>query len=251
VSQRAAPAASVHRAADRFRTREDGRDSWHSFAFGAHHDPANTHHGRLIAHNDEYLAPGAGYASHAHREMEIVTWVLSGTLRHEDSTGRRGTIFPGLAQRMSAGTGIVHAESTGEGDGSSVRFVQMWVPPDVRGREPGYAQAQVDPDVLRSGLVPIASGLAKYRGRAAITLANAGAAMLATTLLVGAEVEVPDAPFVHLFVASGAVDVDGLGRLDAGDAVRFTSGGVGVKCRTIGMESSDLILWEMLDRVFG
>ncbi|HEX5616694.1 MAG TPA: pirin family protein, partial [Acidimicrobiia bacterium] len=96
----------VRPAAQRMHTEIDWLDSWHSFSFGGHYDPDNTHHGLLLVLNDDTVAPGGGFGTHPHRDMEIVTWVLDGTLEHRDSTGTHDTISPGLAQRMSAGSGI-------------------------------------------------------------------------------------------------------------------------------------------------
>ncbi len=104
------PSIDVRRAADRFATGIDWLDSKHSFSFGPHYDPRNTHHGLLLVNNDDVVAPGAGFETHPHRDMEIVTWVLRGQLVHQDSQGHNGVIYPGLAQRMSAGTGILHSE---------------------------------------------------------------------------------------------------------------------------------------------
>ena len=97
----------VRSADDRFHTTLGWLDSWHSFSFGHHHDPANVGHGLLIVSNDDRVAPGGGFGTHAHRDMEIVTWVLDGELEHRDSEGNEGVIVAGLAQRMSAGTGMV------------------------------------------------------------------------------------------------------------------------------------------------
>ena len=95
---------TVHRPPeDRFHTRIDWLDSWHSFSFGPHHDPTNTHHGLLLVGNDDVVAPGGGFGTHSHRDMEIVTWVLDGALEHRDSEGNVGLIEPGLAQRMTRG----------------------------------------------------------------------------------------------------------------------------------------------------
>ena len=109
------PTIDVRRAADRFATRIPWLDSHHSFSFGGHYDPANTHHGLLLVNNDDIVAPGTGFDTHPHRDMEIVTWVLRGSLVHQDSTGHAGVIYPGLAQRMSAGTGILHSEKNDAG----------------------------------------------------------------------------------------------------------------------------------------
>src|SRR6478672_3454381 len=100
----------IRPAATRFHTQLDWLDSWHSFSFGPHHDPGNTGHGLLIVNNDDVVRAGGGFGTHGHRDMEIVTWVLRGELGHRDSTGTDGVIYPGLAQRMSAGSGIRHSE---------------------------------------------------------------------------------------------------------------------------------------------
>src|SRR5262249_4391853 len=91
----------IRRATDRFHTELDWLDSWHSFSFSSHYDPANTHHGLLLVNNDDTVRAGGGFGTHPHRDMEIVTWVLDGELHHRDSAGHDGIIYPGLAQRMS------------------------------------------------------------------------------------------------------------------------------------------------------
>src|SRR5262245_46216198 len=99
--------------------------SWHSMSFGADYEADNIFFGVLLANNDFLLAPGAGFDDHHHAEMEIVTWVVSGTLTHRDSEGNGGVLTPGIAQRMSAGTGIVHSEYNDADE--PLRFIQMWV----------------------------------------------------------------------------------------------------------------------------
>ena len=130
------PSVDVRRSADRFATDIGWLDSKHSFSFGHHFDPANTGHGLLLVNNDDVVDPGTGFETHPHRDMEIVTWVMEGSLVHQDSTGHNGIIYPGLAQRMSAGRGILHSEKNdswrleGETHRDPVHFVQMWVVPD-------------------------------------------------------------------------------------------------------------------------
>ena len=158
------PNVDVRRAADRFTSDFGWLDSKHSFSFGHHYDPANTHHGLLLVNNDDVVDPGTGFETHPHRDMEIVTWVLQGSLVHQDSTGHSGVIYPGLAQRMSAGTGILHSEKndswrlSGEEHRDPVHFVQMWVLPDENGITPGYEQLEIDDALLSGSLVPVASG---------------------------------------------------------------------------------------------
>ncbi|MBX5487708.1 Putative quercetin 2,3-dioxygenase [Mycolicibacterium hassiacum DSM 44199] len=244
-----APTIDIRRAADRMRTRIDWLDSRHSFSFNDHYDPANTHHGLLLVNNDDVIAPGTGFETHPHRDMEIVTWVLRGSLVHQDSVGNAGVIYPGLAQRMSAGRGILHSEKndswtlTGEpAHREPVRLIQMWVVPDESGIDPGYQQLEIDDELLRGGLVTIASGMPAHRDRTAITIRNAKAALHGARLRPGETVELPDAPYLHLFVAVGEVTLEGAGALAEGDAVRFT--GTGGHRVTAGT-AAEVLVWEM------
>src|SRR4051794_10540624 len=138
-------------------TEIDWLDSWHSFSFADHYDPQNTHFGLLLVHNDDTVAPGMGFGQHSHRDMEIVTWVLSGSLEHRDSIGTSDTIYPGLAQRMSAGSGIRHSEQNASRT-ESVHFLQMWIPPDTPGIDPSYEQNDVSDLYDKGGLFALASG---------------------------------------------------------------------------------------------
>jgi redox-sensitive bicupin YhaK (pirin superfamily) len=244
-----APRVDVRRAADRFATRIDWLDSKHSFSFSRHYDPANTHHGLLLVNNDDTVRAGAGFETHPHQDMEIVTWVLQGSLVHQDSTGHSGVIYPGLAQRMSAGAGILHSEKNdawrlqgGAEHGEPVHFVQMWVVPDETGIAPGYEQLEIGDELLRGGLVPVASGMAKHDGAAAIRIKNRHAALYAARLQPGQSVQLPEAPFLHLFVPRGAVTLEGAGALTAGDAVRFTATG---GQRVTASEPAEILVWEM------
>ena len=242
------PRIDVRRADQRFRTRISWLDSKHSFSFGQHYDGANTHHGLLLVNNDDTVTPGAGFETHPHRDMEIVTWVLRGSLVHEDSAGHSGVIYPGLAQRMSAGTGILHSEKNdswrlhGAEHAEPVHFVQMWVVPDEDGIAPGYEQLEIADPVLAGGLVPVASGLARHDGAAAIRIRNRRAALHAARLAPGQSVQLPDAPFLHLFVPRGTVTLEDAGELTTGDAARLT--GVGGQ-RVTASEPAEILVWEM------
>jgi quercetin 2,3-dioxygenase len=242
-------AAQVRRAGDRFATNTGWLDSKHSFSFGQHYDPANTHHGLLLAHNEDVVEPGTGFDTHPHRDVEIVTWVLRGSLVHQDSEGHSGVIYPGAPQLMSAGTGIRHSERNDPwppGDGGPptepVRFVQMWVLPDERDIPPEYQQRDVS-DALRTGeLVPVASGMAAHRQDVPIRIHNHSAALHAARLAAGHTVSLPEAPFLHLFVPTGRVVLEGVGELSAGDAARLTA--TGGQRVTAGIPA-EILLWEM------
>jgi len=244
------PKIDVRRAADRFTTQVGWLDSKHSFSFGHHRDPANTHHGLLLVNNDDVVLAGTGFDTHPHQDMEIVTWVLRGELVHQDSQGHNGLIYPGLAQRMSAGTGILHSEKNdswrltgGDEHQDPVHFVQMWVLPDENGIQPGYEQLEIDDALLRGGLVPVASGRPQHKDAAAISISQQHAALLASRMTPGGAVAIPDAPFVHVYVADGSVELEGTGPLGTGDAARIT-GGAG-QLVTAGPEGAELLVWEM------
>lgn len=229
----------IRRAADRAVTATPWLNSRHSFSFGDHYDPDNTHHGLLLVNNDDIVEPGTGFDTHPHRDMEIVTWVLSGELTHRDSAGNQGIIYPGLAQRMSAGRGILHSEKN-DSRTEPVHFVQMWVVPDEPGIDPSYQQHEIDSGLLGTGLVTIASGIPG--NEAAITLHNRNAALHGTRLEPGASVDLPRAPYLHLFVARGRVNAAEIGELERGDAVRFTDAD---GPRVTASEPSELLIWEM------
>jgi len=220
-----------------------------------HYDPLNTHHGLLLVNNDDAVRPGTGFETHPHQDMEIVTWVLQGSLVHQDSTGHAGIIYPGLAQRMSAGTGILHSEKNdswrlqgGTKHTDPVHFVQMWVVPDEDGIDPGYEQLEIDDELLRGGLIPVASGMAKHDGESAIRIKNKYAALHAARLRPGEVIELPEAPFLHLFLPRGTVTLEGAGALSEGDAVRLTATG-GQKVTATG--PAEVLLWEMHATIAG
>ncbi|HEY5700051.1 MAG TPA: pirin family protein [Acidimicrobiales bacterium] len=209
----------VRRARDRFHTAIDWLDSWHSFSFSSHYDPANVGHGLLLVSNDDRVAAGQGFGAHAHQDMEIVTWVLEGALAHQDSAGNSGVITPGVAQRMSAGTGIRHSEMNASRD-EPVHFLQMWVRPDTVGVEPGYEQVDISDRLVPGELVPVASG----RGHeGAVHLHQQDAVLWAVRLDEGQTVTIPAAPHVHVFVARGSARLSSASiDLAEGDAVRLT-----------------------------
>lgn len=244
----------LFRSNDRPVTDLDWLDSRHGFSFGDHYDPDNTHHGVLMVHNDETVSPQQGFDTHPHRNMEIVTWVMSGSLVHQDSMDHSGVIYPGLAQRMSAGSGVTHSERNDTWRGGLVRkshpivtgaepvhYIQMWVLPDDPDTEPGYEQLDVSDELRPGSLVTVASGMPDYDS--AIRIANSSVAFHVARLDAGQSVTLPDLPWGHVFVASGSARLESVADdLAAGDAVRITGGG---SERLTAITATEVLVWEM------
>lgn len=235
----------IRRAADRAVTKTSWLDSRHSFSFGDHYDPDNTHHGLLVVNDDDTVQPGAGFETHPHRDMEIVTWVLRGSLAHRDSIGNCGVIYPGLAQRMSAGSGVLHSEKNDSAT-EPVHFVQMWVVPDETGIAPSYQQHEIGGELPGGHLITIASGVPGHD--AAITMHTRNAALHGAQLMPGDGIDLPTAPYVHLFVTRGRLVLEGIGDLRAGDAARIT----GFDGRRVtATDPAEILIWEMHAQLSG
>jgi redox-sensitive bicupin YhaK (pirin superfamily) len=197
----------LRRADQRFVTIGAGVQTWHSFSYGRHYDPDQIRFGPIMAINFEQIEPGRGYDEHQHADVEIVTWVLEGVLRHEDSTGQSGEVRPGVAQRLSAGAGVQHAEHNASADERLI-FVQMMLVSDHDG-PPEYEQAEVAPETgALSRTVDV----------------HAPAELFALTLESGMSLAIPGAPRSLLIVTSGELRCGDI-TLGPGDEVRFTDDG--------------------------
>jgi len=205
-------------AAERGHANHGWLDSWHSFSFADYYDPAHMGFGALRVINEDRVAPGKGFGTHGHRDMEIVSYVLDGELRHQDSMGNGSTIVPGDIQRMSAGSGIRHSEFNPSGE-RPVHFLQIWIEPDVSGIAPSYEQTRVDDagkrDVFRLIAAPEGGDGAVKLHRDARIYAGLfdGAATLVHAIAPGRKA------YVH--VARGRATVNGR-ELVAGDALQFS-----------------------------
>jgi hypothetical protein len=190
--------------------------TFHSFSFAEYYDPQNVHWGALRVFNDDYISAGAGFPAHPHRDMEILTYVLSGELAHKDSMGNHGVVGPGGVQFMSAGTGVRHSEYNNRSD-APLHLVQMWVLPGKLGEKPSYGQMDFSQDQRRNRWLTIASG--SHGCDAPIRLTQD--ATFAAARLENSAIDREFAPgrYGFLFVAEGDVEVNGE-RLAAGDAVR-------------------------------
>jgi redox-sensitive bicupin YhaK (pirin superfamily) len=147
---------TVRRATDRGRSQMDWLDSRHTFSFADYMDPKSMGFGKLRVINDDRVAAGRGFGRHPHRDMEILSYVLEGSLKHADSMGTGSVIRPGDVQRMTAGTGVLHSEQNGS-DAEPVHFLQIWIEPERRGLEPGYEQKRFEDAEKRGKLRLVAS----------------------------------------------------------------------------------------------
>ncbi|MBW8848982.1 MAG: pirin family protein [Burkholderiales bacterium] len=198
--------------------------SFHSFSFADYHDPARMGFGPLRVINEDKIAPGTGFGTHGHRDMEIISYVLSGELAHKDSMGNgqagganAGVIRPGDVQRMSAGTGVMHSEFNHAKD-QTTHFLQIWIQPDARGIAPSYEQKHFD--------------ASSKRGQLRLVAANDGAdgsvtihadARLYAGLFNGseaAELDLAPGRLAYVHVVRGALSVNGQD-LTAGDALQI------------------------------
>ncbi len=143
-------------AAERGKTRTNWLDSYHSFSFNRYYDPNYTGFRSLLVINEDFVAPAQGFGTHSHRDMEIITYVLEGSLEHKDSMGTSSVIRPGEVQRMSAGTGVAHSEYNPSPD-APVHLFQIWIEPEKKGIPPGYEQREFPLEERRGKLRLIAS----------------------------------------------------------------------------------------------
>jgi redox-sensitive bicupin YhaK (pirin superfamily) len=188
--------------------------SHHSFSFAGYFDPAWMGWGNLRVINEDRIAPGTGFGTHGHRDMEIISYVLQGNLAHKDSMGNVKGLPPGDVQRMSAGTGVMHSEFN-LAQGETTHFLQIWIEPDRQGVPPGYAQ-KAFADVEKRGRLRL---VVSPDGRDGSVSLQADAALYAGLFDAGETVELPLDParkaYVHLI--RGALSVNGQ-RLQGGDA---------------------------------
>jgi redox-sensitive bicupin YhaK (pirin superfamily) len=214
----------VQRSSDRFVTRTQDVTTLHSFSYGAHYDPDNIAFGPIIAINEESVQPGAGYDAHHHADVEILTWVLDGALAHEDTTGHRGIVEPGTTQRLSAGTGVQHAERNASRT-EPLRFIQMMLASDHLD-EPDYASADVDPEPgVLTPTVPV----------------HAPGELFVVHLDAGQTVTVPASARSLVHVTRGTIQIAGES-LEAGDQARTSDGAA---YDLSASDPADALIWQL------
>jgi redox-sensitive bicupin YhaK (pirin superfamily) len=207
---------AVQRAGERFFADRGWLKTYHSFSFADYYDPQNVQWGALRVFNEDYIAAGAGFPTHPHRDMEILTYILSGELEHQDSMGNRGVVKAGGVQFMSAGTGVRHSEYNARQD-LDLHLVQMWVLPGRLGMPPTYGQADFTAGDRHNRWLAIASGEPNVEAPIALTQD----ATLRVTRLENHNLRHTFQPqrYGFLFVAEGEIKVNDE-TLRAGDALR-------------------------------
>jgi redox-sensitive bicupin YhaK (pirin superfamily) len=231
----------IRRAAERGHAQLDWLQSWHSFSFADYHDPRYMNFGSLRVINEDVIAPAGGFPTHPHRDMEIITYLLEGQLKHRDSMGNGSVIQPGEVQRMSAGTGILHSEFN-PSDESPCHLLQIWIVPDRSGHVPGYEQKRFESGRKRGRLCLVAS----RDGRDGSVTINQDA-RLYSALVDGAErieFEVRPGRKAWIQVARGAVSVKGEA-LEQGDGCGLENAGTVV---LDAGSSAEILLFDLADR---
>lgn len=202
---------------ERGHARHGWLESFHSFSFAEYHDPAHMHWGPLRVINEDRIQGGQGFGTHSHRDMEIISYVLEGSLAHNDSMGNGASIVPGEVQRMSAGTGVSHSEYNHEAD-QTTHFLQIWIIPSAQGLKPGYEQKTFPAEEKRGRLRLVASP----DGADGSVRMNQDARMYSGLFDAGEQATLDLAPgrlgYVHM--ARGTASVNGHA-LVAGDALMY------------------------------
>ena len=213
-------------------------NTFHTFSFGDYYDPAFMGFRSLRVINEDFVHSGRGFPTHAHRDMEIITYILEGSLEHRDSMGNGSVIRPGDVQRMTAGTGVSHSESNPSRE-QSVHLLQIWILPDQGGLKPGYEQKAFSEEQKQGRLCLVAS----EDGRDGSVTIHQDASVYSTVLAAGDEVVHNLAPGRHawLQVARGAVTVNGED-LDQGDGAAVSNE---ERVSITGREAAEVLLFDL------
>src|SRR5688500_13967705 len=215
----------LRRSAERGHADHGWLDSYHSFSFADYYDPRHMGYGPLRVINEDRVQPGAGFGTHGHRDMEIITYVLKGALAHKDSIGNASTIVPGDVQRMSAGTGVRHSEYNADPSGIT-HFLQIWIEPNIVGAAPSYEQKHFPVEQRRGRLRLVVSPY----GRDGSLSMNQDALVFAGLFDAdeSAKWQLATVRKGYLHVALGNVIVNGQS-LIAGDALMMDGGAVDIE----------------------
>ena len=230
--------ANLRAASERGRSNHGWLDSAHTFSFSSYYDARYMGFGPLRVINDDRVAPGAGFGTHGHRDMEILSYVLEGALAHKDSLGNGSVIRPGDVQRMSAGTGIQHSEFN-HSSAEPVHFLQIWIVPDQVGYAPGYEQKYFSAEEKRGRLCLVASRAGREGSVSLHQDADVHAALLDGDDAV--EFALNSGRLAWIQVARGELRVDGQ-PLREGDGLALDEPG---RVRLDGARAAEVLLFEM------
>src|SRR5438477_7291849 len=208
-------------------------DSWHTFSFADYHDPAHTGFRQLRVINEDFVRPGAGFPTHPHADMEIVTYVLEGALRHQDSMGTGSVIRPGEVQRMSAGTGVTHSEYNASAS-ERVHLLQIWILPERRGLRPEYEQKTFAATDGELRLV------ASHDGADGSLAIHQDAKILAGTIRDSVQYDLQPTRYAWLQVARGSLDINGE-KLGAGDGAAIEN----EQALTLRGQDAEVLLFDL------
>ncbi len=235
------PSIEVRRATERGRTQIGWLDSAHSFSFGHYHDPKRMGYRSLRVINDDRIAPGAGFGEHGHDNMEIISWMLGGALRHGDSLENSRELRPGEVQVMSAGSGIRHSEFNASAD-DPAHLIQVWIQPSEQNIAPRYDQTLIEPEARHNRFAPIASGRASDVGAGALPI-HQDAVVLVADLADGATASyaLAEGRGAYAHVMTGAAEIAGTA-LAAGDAAVIESPG---EISVRGVELARVLLFDL------
>lgn len=213
-------------------------DTYHTFSFDQYYDPAHTHFRSLRVINEDRVAAAHGFPTHSHRDMEIITYILSGALEHRDSMGNGSVIRPGDVQRMTAGTGVSHSEFN-PSDTEACHLLQIWIMPNARNLEPSYEQKYFADTERKGTLALIASGTG---GDGAVTI-NQDARVYASLLDAGQTIsyEIDADRSAWLQLARGSLDLNGKG-LSAGDGAAISEES---RVEISAVEDSEFLLFDL------
>ncbi len=226
----------IQHAGDRYFADHGWLRTYHSFSFADYRDPANTNWGALRVFNDDTVAAGQGFPTHPHQDMEIVTYVLDGSLEHRDSMGNHGVVGPGGVQYMSAGAGVRHSEIN-HSSAAELHFLQMWVLPDRTGLPPAYGQRDFTLADRFDRWLDVAGG--PSLPTAAVKLGQDAGLRVAHLEKVSLEHCFAQGRLGFLFIADGTIEANAA-RLKAGDAVRMA----GVDRLTLS-GAGEVVLWDL------
>ncbi len=232
---------TVRRSSERGHADHGWLNTYHTFSFSEYYDPDHMGFRVLRVINEDRVAPGEGFGTHGHKDMEIVSYVIEGALAHKDSMGNGSTIRPGDFQRMSAGTGVRHSEFNGS-DSEPVHFLQIWVLPEKDGLKPGYEQKSY-PAAERTGQLTL---VVSRDGHAGSMRWNQDARLFSAILTPGEDIEdrIPEGRYGWVQVVKGVLGLNGE-TLSAGDGAAITKAGTLSLSTPVSGPGAEILLFDL------